>query len=203
MSSSTSHAIKHRTNPKDVFITPRKLAKLHIDMIPDEYKKGSRYIWLDPCKNDGSYFDQFPTEIYSKSYCEILEGKDFFRERIPNWEVIISNPPWSCVDKWLEHTIYLEPQCFSYLLAQHAITPRRLEMIEKAGYTITRLHLTKVYQWYGMSQIIVCEKNDGCAYDYPQQITYDRTVWREDPKPKPALKLNVKVNIRYHQVNQR
>ena len=50
-------------------------------------------------------------------------------------------------------------------------------MIEKAGYTITRLHLTKVYQWYGMSQIIVCEK--GAAY---QEITYDRTVWREDPK---------------------
>ena len=178
MSSSTSHAIKNRTNPKDVFITPRKLAKLHIDMIPDDYKNN---VWLDPCKNDGSYYDQFPEEIHSKGYCEILEGKDFFKEQTPDWDVIISNCPYSCVDKWLEHTIFLEPRCFSYLLAQHAITPR--------------LHLTKVYQWYVMSQIIVCEKNDGCAYDFPQQITYDRTVWREDPKPKPALKLNVKVNI--------
>ena len=193
MSSSTSHAIKNRTNPKDVFITPRKLAKLHIDMIPADYKGiySSPDIWLDPCKNDGSYFDQFPTEIHSKDYCEILEGRDFFKHEISHYTCIIGNPPWSCVDEWLKKTIELDPDCFSYLLAQHAITPRRLEMIEKAGYTITRLHLTKVWQWYGMSQIIVCEKGEGL----PQQITYDRTVWREDPKPKPALKLNVKVNI--------
>ena len=65
-------------------------------------------------------------------------------------------------------------------------------MIEKAGYSITRLHLTKVYQWYGMSQIIVCEKGEGL----PQQITYDRTVWREDPKPEPdvKIKINLKIN---------
>lgn len=190
MSSSTSHAIKHRTNPKDVFLTPVKLAKLHIDMIPDKYK--TQYdIWLDPCKNDGSYYNQFPSDIWAKDYCEILEGKDFFKNEKPNYTCVVSNPPYSCVDDWLKKTIELDPDCFSYLLAQHAITTRRLEMIEKAGYSITRLHLTKVFKWYGMSQIIVCEKGE----ELPQKISYDRTVWREDPKPKPDLKLNIKLHL--------
>jgi len=69
-----------------------------------------------------------------------------------------------------------------------------MEWIEKAGYTITRLHLTKVYKWYGMSYIVVCEKGK----ELPQKITMDRTVWREDPKPEPepkALNMTLKINI--------
>ncbi len=80
-----------------------------------------------------------------------------------------------------------------------------MEWIEDAGYTITRLHLTKVYKWYGMSYIIVCEKGE----DLPQKITKDRTVWREDPKPEPepeqisleianvenGLNITLKINI--------
>ncbi|HAI19259.1 MAG TPA: hypothetical protein DCM10_15260 [Xanthomarina gelatinilytica] len=183
MSSSTSHKIKSRTTGNDVFITPRKLAKLHIDMIPKKYHEGDDYRdpwWCDPCKNDGSYYDQFP-DYSMGEYCEILEDKDFF-----DWEpshsgdqIIIGNPPYSILDAWLKHTLECNPDCFSYLIGQGALTTRRMEWIEDAGYTITRLHLTKVYKWYGMSYIIVCEKGK----DLPQKITMDRTVWREDPKP--------------------
>ncbi len=185
MSSSTSHKIKSRTTGNDVFITPRKLAKLHIDMIPEKYHGNTFGVydtWLDPCKNDGSYYDQFP-EMCDTEYCEILEDKDFF-----DWEsscggpqVIIGNPPYSILDAWLKHTLEQRPDCFSYLIGQGALTTRRMEWIEEAGYTITRLHLTKVYKWYGMSYIIVCERGQ----DLPQKITKDRTIWREDDKPKP------------------
>ena len=196
MSSSTSHKIKARTTGNDVFITPRKLAKLHIDMIPEKYKEAT---WLDPCKNDGSYYDQFP-EMCDKEYCEILEDKDFF-----DWEsscsgpqVIISNPPYSILDAWLQHTLFNKPDCFSYLIGQGALTTRRMEWIEDAGYTITRLHLTKVYKWYGMSYIVVCVKGQ----DLPQKITKDRTIWREDPKPEPiedvVKTLNIKLKITIH-----
>ena len=192
MSSSTSHKIKSRTTGNDVFITPRKLAKLHIDMIPEEYFGWYGGLWLDPCKNDGSYYDQF-TNHGKREYCEILEDKDFFKcESGP--QVIIGNPPYSILDAWLKHTITLNPDCFSYLIGQGALTTRRMEWIEKAGYTITRLHLTKVWKWYGMSYIIVCEK----GIDPPQKITMDRTVWREDPKPEPepkALNISLKITI--------
>ena len=38
MNSNVAHKIKHRDKPKDVFITPEKLAKTHIDMISPAYK---------------------------------------------------------------------------------------------------------------------------------------------------------------------
>ncbi len=197
MSSSISHSIKARTSGNDVFITPRKLAKLHIDMIPKKYHEGVDDSgldpwWLDPCKNDGSYYYQFP-DYSMREYCEILEDKDFFdwEPSNPGPQIIIGNPPYSILDAWLKHTLECNPDCFSYLIGQGALTTRRMEWIEDAGYTITRLHLTKVYKWYGMSYIVVCEKGK----DLPQKITKDRTVWREDPKPEPepeAITLEVK-----------
>jgi len=195
MSSNSSHTIKSRTTGNDVFITPRKLAKLHIEMIPEKYHK-VRATWLDPCKNDGSYYDQFPIHYRDREYCEILEDKDFFKWESCTWDpqVIIGNPPYSILDAWLKHTLENNPDCFSYLIGQGALTTRRMEWIEKAGYTITRLHLTKVWKWYGMSYIVVCEK----GADLPQKITMDRTIWREDPKPKPepkALDIKLKITI--------
>ena len=66
MSSSISRSIKNRENPNDVFITPLKLAKSHIDMI--DYKDTD--VWYDPFKNNGSYHNQFPNE--NKKWSEII-----------------------------------------------------------------------------------------------------------------------------------
>ena len=121
MKSTTSHKIKQRTNANDVFITPLGLAKLHIDLIDEKYNNS---MWLDPCKNIGSYYDQ------------------------------------------------LNPDVISYLISQGALTTRRIQMFEKAGYGLIKLHLTKVWQWYGMSYIVIFEKGKESV------INYDRTVWR-------------------------
>jgi len=192
MNSDTGHKIKARTDGNDVFITPRKLAQMHIAMIEDAGYTDDCCKWLDPCKNNGSYYDQFP-EGQPKVWCEILDGKDFYdykqsphkschdgRDARAQTGVIIGNPPYSILDDWLKHTCEINPDCFSYLIGQGALTTRRMEMIEKAGYSITRLHLTKVFKWYGMSYIVVCEKMwpGRTAADYPTQLTYDRTVWR-------------------------
>ena len=66
------HNIKKRENPNDIFITPLGLAKLHINSI----KANKNEIWFDPFRNNGSYYNQFPTE--NKKWTEILDGKDFF-----------------------------------------------------------------------------------------------------------------------------
>ena len=70
-------AIKNRKKANDVFITPLELSKVHIDFIPDKYKWSTSDMWLDPCKNSGSYFDQFPEGV-DKNWCEILDDIDFF-----------------------------------------------------------------------------------------------------------------------------
>ena len=56
MSSKIAHSIKQRNKANDIFITPIDLAKKHIDMI--EFNENDK--WLDPCKNNGSYYNNFP-----------------------------------------------------------------------------------------------------------------------------------------------
>ena len=89
----TAKSIQKRQKPNDVFITPEILAKLHIGSI--EYTKDD--IWFDPFKNSGNYYNNFPKEC-KKDWCEILEGKDFFKyDKSPT--IICSNPPYSLMDK--------------------------------------------------------------------------------------------------------
>jgi hypothetical protein len=165
--SKTSHKIKQREHPKDIFLTPLKLAKSHIDMI--EFKDDE--IWYDPFKNTGNYYNQYPND--NKKWSEIIDGKDFFafNEKV---DIICSNPPYSMIDAVLKKSITLNPRIISYLIGVNNLTPRRIEYMEKAGYFITKLHLLKVYEWYGMNYIVEWEK------DGKPIINYDRVVWRTD-----------------------
>ena len=166
MSSNVSHKIKKRNSSNDIFITPLELAKKAIDMI--EYNQAD--IWFDPFKNTGNYYNQYPND--NKLYSEILEGKDFFdfNEKI---DIICSNPPYSIIDKVIEKSIELKPRVINYLIGVGTLTARRLEMFENAGYGLTKIHMCKVYKWYGMSFIIQFEKNKQSI------ISFDRIVWKE------------------------
>lgn len=161
----TSDKIKKRTIPNDIFITPLQLAKNHIDMIP--HNKNN--IWYDPFKNNGSYYNQFPNK--NKLWSEILDGKDFFEfnEKV---DIICSNPPYSLINKVLEKSIELNPHTISYLIGINNLTTKRIEYMENAGYYITKIHFTKVYKWFGMSVIVIWEKNKNSIIDY------DRTIWK-------------------------
>ena len=165
MTSAISHNIKARTNANDVFITPLQLAKNHIDMI--EYKTDD--IWYDPFKNNGSYYNQYPNE--NKKWSEILEDKDFFEfnEKV---DIICSNPPYSMIDKILEKSVELKPRIISYLIGVNNLTAKRMEYMENNGYYITKIHMCKVFKWYGMSMIVIWEK------DKKSIMSYDRVVWR-------------------------
>lgn len=161
----TSHNIKQREIPNDVFITPLKLAKYNIDMI--EYNEDE--IWYDPFKNNGSYYNQFPNE--NKKWSEILEERDFFTfdEKV---DIICSNCPYSMINKVLEKSVELKPRIISYLIGINNLTAKRLEYMENNGYYITKLHMCKVFKWYGMSMIVVWEREKKAI------ISFDRVVWR-------------------------
>ena len=165
--SERSTKIKSRETPNNVFITPVALARTHIDMI----KSGPDDVWIDPFKNSGNYYNQFPTE--NKEYTEILEGKDFF-DYHKKVDVICSNPPYSMIDKVLEHSVKLQPRVISYLIGINNLTVKRMEYMEENGYGITKLHMCNVRQWYGMSLIVVFEK------DKPSILTYDRVGWKNE-----------------------
>lgn len=166
MISSTSTAIKKRETPNDVFITPPKLAKSHIDMI--EYN--STDIWYDPFKNTGNYYNQFPND--NKKWTEILDNKDFFAfdEKV---DIICSNPPYSIIDDILKKSVELKPHTISYLIGINNLTAKRIEFMENNNYFISKIHICKVWKWYGMSIIVVWTNNINKSI-----IGYDRVVWK-------------------------
>lgn len=167
MYSSKNHNIKSRNNANDVFITPLELAKKQIQMINVEASE----LWLDPFRNSGHYYNQFPTD--NKDWCEILENKDFFEyQQLVN--VICSNPPYSLMDKVLQHSVSLHPRVISYLIGINNLTAKRIEFMNQAGYGLTRIHLCKVFKWFGMSAIVQFE------FQKENIISFDRVVWRND-----------------------
>ena len=56
-------------------------------------------ICLEPCRGNGNIFNELPAPKY---FCEIKENNDFFdfRNKV-DW--ILTNPPYSIYDKFLEH----------------------------------------------------------------------------------------------------
>ena len=169
MTSAISHNIRNRKTPNDVFITPRDLALKHIKFIDSKETD----IWFDPCRHDenGSYYSQFPNE--KKDWCEITEGRDFFEYENPV-DIICCNPPYSIINKWIDKCIGLNPRIISMLIGINNLTTKRIETFNNAGYGISKLKMLKVYQWYGMSYIVVFEK------DKENIIDIDRQIYRLD-----------------------
>lgn len=151
--SKIAHKIKHRETPNDEFMTPRELAsKLFNSVRP----RGSV---LDNAYGTGNFFfrGDFSTDFYNvkKKY---------------DW--LITNPPYSDLDRWLEHSCKVAQKGFAYLLGINNLTAKRIEACEREGFYITKIHLCKVFKWFGMSAFVVWEKNKKGI------INYDRKVWR-------------------------
>jgi hypothetical protein len=151
--SKIGHIIKNRKNANDVIYTPKPLAKVMIDLC--DIKPNDKV--LDPSKGGGVFYDNLPDCI--KDYCEIEEGIDFFKYD-KEVDIIVGNCPYSLWTKWLEHTIKLNPNKFCYIFGQMNLTIIRLKQIEKGGYKMTKIHLCKVYWWFGHSFVCVFEKSD-------------------------------------------
>jgi hypothetical protein len=64
---------KNPQPPNDLVMTPRKIAKATIDLY--DIPNGSTI--LDPCRGEGSFYDNFPKDC-QKEWCEIEEGRNFF-----------------------------------------------------------------------------------------------------------------------------
>ena len=177
MNSQTSHDIKHRAQPKDVFYTPLSVVKKHIaslDSKPDD-------LWMDPFAGKHIYYDNFPTK--NKVYTEITEDKDFFLPILDfvllygKPDILCSNPPYSCIDQVLEQSVQINPRIISYLLLEGKMTPKRMEYMNQNGYSLSGMYMCKVFSWYGMAVAYTFTKMaepDNLCY-----VEYDRIVHRE------------------------
>lgn len=162
VSSSIAHSIKHRRFANDEFMTPRELAKILVPKVP--LKVGDTVI--DPSPGEGAFYDAFPSFVFKT---QILG--DFF-EFNHDYDWLITNPPYSKLDRWLEHSFDVADIGVAYLLGLHNITPRRLELANKYGFGLSAMHLCKVFHWFGISAFCIWQKGK------PDIVAYDRIVWR-------------------------
>lgn len=169
--SKVSHKIKKRENPNDKFYTPLNLVKTHLELMKPFIKDGD--VIYEPFYGTGNYYnsykDYFPNNTYE--YSEIDMGLDFFdfNKKI---DAIITNPPYSIIDKVLEKCVELNPHSISLLIGINNLTAKRIEYMNKHGYSLCLYHICKVFKWYGMSVIITFSK------DKNQIISYDRVVYK-------------------------
>ncbi len=126
---------------------------------------------LDCAKGSGAFYNNYPDNIV-KEWCEIKK-KISFLKKVNKVDWIITNPPYSNLDKWLEHSCYICRKGFAYLIALQNLTPKRIELCEKRGFKIIHIHLCKVFEWYGISAFVVFEKTINESI-----LSYDRIVWR-------------------------
>lgn len=170
MFSKISHSINKRKNPRDIFYTPQSLVIIHLKLVKPYIKEG---VLLDAFRGNGAYYNMFPTFFPHSTFdwCEIQQGRNFF-DYSHSIHAIISNPPYSMIDKVLAHSIQLQPDIISYLLGYGNLTTRRLEIMNNAGYELVSFHLTKVFLWYGMSAILTFRKSSN-----PHNvISFDRII---------------------------
>jgi type I restriction-modification system DNA methylase subunit len=166
--------IKKRANPKDVFYTPIELVRIHLELLKSLVKEDD--IIFDPFYGTGAYYNLFP-EYFKQNTFEFTEielDKDFFTfDKKVN--VIVSNPPYSCIDAVLKKSVELNPHTISYLIGFHNLTTKRIEYMNKYGYNLINIHLTKVYNWFGMSIIVIFSKNGKNCISFDRLIHHSKT----------------------------
>ena len=172
MSSVINSTIKKREKANDVFYTPLPLVRVHLELVKQYVCNGD--LIYDPFFGTGNYYNSYK-EVFTNNtfdFSEIELGKDFF-DYNRNVNVIVSNPPYSMIDKVFEKSVSLNPHTISYLIGQNNFTCKRIEFMNKNGYYLDKLYFTKVFKWFGMSVICVFTKKS-----IKNCIEYDRTVWK-------------------------
>ena len=161
MNSTTSHKIKHRTEPNNEFYTPIGLVRELLLELPIS----DTDTLLDSAFGTGNFYNNFPVANV-KSF-----SNDFFNYNIKH-DWIITNPPYSDLDEWIRHTCLLSNKGFALLIGSQNVTPKRIELIEQLGFGISKIMLCKVFEWYGISAFVICERGKKSIVDYNRKVWY-------------------------------
>jgi len=114
----------------DVVYTPDHIA----EWIVNYFKPQG--LCLDPCKGGGAFYNKFPGE---KDWCEIRDGRNFFDHTTKAiW--IITNPPFTNIERFMEHSFSLADNVVFLLPAHKTFSSwARIRLIEAYGGIVTIL----------------------------------------------------------------
>ena len=134
--------IPTNTKREDCVQTPANLA---LDIMNHFKPTGTI---LEPCKGEGNFLEAYENyNLISQmqggngikwAWCEILENKDFFDFKDKsNW--IITNPPYSKLRKFLQHSMEVSDNIVFLTTINHLWLKARLRDIETAGFGIKEI----------------------------------------------------------------
>lgn len=121
-----------RDNPTDFYPTPHWcFENLDID-----YTKFNTA--LEPCAGDGRILEFLIDKGLDADYCEITEGIDFF-EYTGTVDLILTNPPFSLAQEFIEKAISVAPTVIMLLRINFLGSIKRHDFWQK--YPPTALHV--------------------------------------------------------------
>lgn len=146
----------------DVVMTPIDLAER---LVKHFQPKGKG---LEPCKGTGNIL-RF---LDNADWCEIAEGKDFFdyNEKV---DYIFTNPPWSKIRPFLQHSMKLADDIYFLFTINHLWTKARLRDIEQNGFGIVEICIFDTPKTFPQSGFQVGMVHIKRGYD-GKQITLSR-----------------------------
>ena len=144
-----------RKRKNDVFLTPVAVARDHIDRVATvawQDEEGEDYLrlkWVDPFRNTGVYYNNFPPKI-DRDWCELLQGRDALEYDYKD-AVVCSNPPYSLITPLLKKMTDDRAMVISLLIGAMNLTTPRLEKMRLAGYHVDDMTLYNVKGYMGTS----------------------------------------------------
>ena len=86
----------------DHYQTPMGVFDPVISYVPKHYR-----IW-EPACGQGNLVNDFTSKGYDVIGTDILYGNDFFSYEPNEWDILITNPPFSIKDKWIKRCYDLD-----------------------------------------------------------------------------------------------
>ena len=119
---------------KDLVMTPEYLAKEIIEHFNPIGKI------LDPSRGEGVFYDNYPTD--NKDWCELGENKDFltYSDKV-DW--IITNPPWSLMQKFLKHGMEIADNIVYLTTINHYTTKKRIREMREHDFSVAEVYCVK------------------------------------------------------------
>lgn len=90
---------------------------------------------LEPCRGQGNFYQHMLDLGMTVDWCEVSDGRDFFdyRKRV-SW--IITNPPWSKISPFLEHSFTIADNVVFLMTINHAYTAKRMRLLDEYDFGI-------------------------------------------------------------------
>lgn len=165
----------------DVVQTPSDLAL----RIVEHFKPAGKI--LEPCRGEGNFWQYLPRA----DWCEISEGRNFFNyAKKVDW--IITNPPWSQIRNFLQHSMKVADDIVFLMTVNHVWTKARVRDIYSSGFGIKEICLVEMPPSFPQSgfQLGAIHIQRG----WSGEITFDDI---SKPVAKPPVKARAKRALEY------